>query len=185
MIEEILDDANIRMMKSVESMSNEFNRIRTGRASPALLDQIMIEYYGSRVPIAQAATVGIADARTITIQAWEKQIIPVIEKAILESDLGLNPTTAGEVIRINIPALTEERRKEMTKMVRNEGENGKIAVRNIRRDAIGDLRDLVKEGIISQDEEKRSESRLEEITKQNISEIDKKVSTKENEVMEV
>ena len=143
MIDDILNDAEQRMTKSVEAVATEFLRIRTGRASTALLDHLTVDYYGSRVPIAQAATVSVGDARTLVIQAWEKGMIPLIEKAIIESDLGLNPVTAGEVMRIPMPALTEERRKEMTKIVRQEGENGKIAVRNIRRDALGDLRQFL------------------------------------------
>ena len=125
MIDDILNDAEQRMNKSVEAVATEFLRIRTGRASTALLDHLTVDYYGSRVPIAQAATVSVGDARTLVIQAWEKGMIPLIEKAIIESDLGLNPVTAGEVMRIPMPALTEERRKEMTKIVRQEGENGK------------------------------------------------------------
>ncbi len=145
MINEILNDAERRMKKSSETVAAEFTRIRTGRASPALLDHIMVDYYGSSVPIAQAATVSVSDARTLQVQAWEKSMVAAIERAIMESDLGLNPMTAGEVIRIPLPALSEERRIEMTKIVRHEGENGKIAIRNIRRDALGDARDLVKE----------------------------------------
>ena len=155
MIEDILDDAEARMTKSTDAVTQEFARIRTGRASTTLLDHISVNYYGSQVPIAQAATVSVGDARTLVIQAWEKNMIPLIEKAIMESDLGLNPVTAGEVIRIPLPPLTEERRKEMTKIVRQEGETGKVALRNIRRDALGDLRELVKEKAIGEDDEKR------------------------------
>ena len=185
MIEEILADAKARMQKSVESVGSEFSRIRTGRASTALLDHIQVDYYGGVVSIARAATVSVGDARTLVIQAWEKSMIPVIEKAIVESDLGLNPVTAGEVIRIPLPALTEERRKEMTKLVRHEGENGKIAIRNIRRDALGDLRDMVKEKLIGEDEEKRAESQIQELTDRSVAQIDSLVEEKEAEVMEV
>jgi ribosome recycling factor len=185
MIDEILEDARVRMRKSTESVATEFSRIRTGRASTALLDHIQIDYYGSSVPIGQAATVSVGDARTLVIQAWEKSMIPVIEKAIMESELGLNPVTAGEVIRIPLPALTEERRKEMTKVVRQEGENGKIAIRNIRRDALGDLRELVKEKLIGSDEEKRAETQMQELTDQSVARIDSLVAEKEAEVMEV
>ena len=185
MIEEILADAKVRMGKSVESVAAEFSRIRTGRASTALLDHIQVDYYGSQVPVGQAATVSVGDARTLVIQAWEKTMVPVIEKAIMESDLGLNPVTAGEVIRIPLPALTEERRKEMTKVVRHEGENGKIAVRNIRRDALGDLRELVKEKLIGEDEEKRAETHMQELTDGSVAKIDALVAGKEAEVMEV
>ena len=185
MIDEILEDAKVRMQKSTESVATEFSRIRTGRASTALLDHIQVDYYGSSVPIGQAATVSVGDARTLVIQAWEKNMIPVIEKAIMESELGLNPVTAGEVIRIPLPVLTEERRKEMTKVVRQEGENGKIAVRNIRRDALGDLRELVKEKLIGADDEKRAEAQMQELTDQTVARIDSLVAEKEAEVMEV
>ena len=185
MINEILEDAKVRMQKSTESVATEFSRIRTGRASTALLDHIQVDYYGSPVPLGQAATVSVGDARTLVIQAWEKSMIPVIEKAIMESELGLNPVTAGEVIRIPLPVLTEERRKEMTKVVRQEGENGKIAVRNIRRDALGDLRELVKEKLIGADDEKRAEAQMQELTDQTVARIDSLVAEKEAEVMEV
>ncbi|MHC8596702.1 ribosome recycling factor [Arenicellales bacterium IMCC55707] len=185
MIDDILKDAELRMNKSVEAVATEFLRIRTGRASTALLDHLTVDYYGSRVPIAQAATVSVGDARTLVIQAWEKGMIPLIEKAIIESDLGLNPVTAGEVMRIPMPALTEERRKEMTKIVRQEGEQGKIAVRNIRRDALGDLRDLTKEKLIGEDDEKRAEAQMQVLTDQSVSRIEEKVSEKEAEVMDV
>ena len=135
--------------------------------------------------MAQAATVSVGDARTLVIQAWEKNMIPVIEKAIIESDLGLNPVTAGEVMRIPLPVLTEERRKEMTKVVRHEGENGKIAIRNIRRDALGDLRDMVKEKLIGEDEEKRAETQIQELTDRSVAQVDSLVEEKEAEVMEV
>jgi ribosome recycling factor len=185
MIDDILKDAELRMNKSVEAVATEFLRIRTGRASTALLDHLTVDYYGSRVPIAQAATVSVGDARTLVIQAWEKGMIPLIEKAIIESDLGLNPVTAGEVMRIPMPALTEERRKEMTKIVRHEGEQGKIAVRNIRRDALGDLRDLTKEKLIGEDDEKRAEAQMQVLTDQSVSRIEEKVNEKEAEVMDV
>ena len=185
MIDDILKDAELRMNKSVEAVATEFLRIRTGRASTALLDHLTVDYYGSRVPIAQAATVSVGDARTLVIQAWEKGMIPLIEKAIIESDLGLNPVTAGEVMRIPMPALTEERRKEMTKIVRYEGEQGKIAVRNIRRDALGDLRDLTKEKLIGEDDEKRAEAQMQVLTDQSVSRIEEKVNEKEAEVMDV
>ena len=146
---------------------------------------VQVDYYGSSVPLGQAATVSVGDARTLVIQAWEKSMIPVIEKAIMESELGLNPVTAGEVIRIPLPVLTEERRKEMTKVVRQEGENGKIAVRNIRRDALGDLRELVKEKLIGADDEKRAEAQMQELTDQTVARFDSLVAEKEAEVMEV
>ena len=185
MIEEIYKDANSRMKKSIEVIKQDLAKIRTGRATPALLDHIIVDYYGSSVPIAQAATVGVSDSRTLSIQPWEKNMIPIIEKAILESQLGLNPVTAGEVIRIPLPPLTEERRVEMTKLVRQEGEGGKIAIRNIRRDAIHQNRGLLKEKEISADEEKEAEQDLQQLTDQHIKVIDDIVAAKEVEVLEV
>ena len=185
MIEEIYRDAGNRMKKSIEVIKQDLAKIRTGRATPALLDHIIVDYYGSSVPVAQAATVGVTDSRTLSIQAWEKNMIPVIEKAILESQLGLNPVTAGEVIRIPLPPLTEERRVEMTKLVRQEGEGGKIAIRNIRRDAIHQNRGLLKEKEISADEEKDAEQDLQQLTDQHIKVIDDIVAAKEVEVLEV
>lgn len=185
MIEEIYRDADSRMKKSTEVIKQDLEKIRTGRATPALLNHIIVDYYGSSVPIAQAATVGVADSRTLSIQPWEKNMIPVIEKAILESQLGLNPVTAGEVIRIPLPPLTEERRVEMTKLVRQEGESGKIAIRNIRRDAIHHNRGLLKEKKISADEEKGAEQDLQQLTDRYIKVIDDIVAAKETEVLEI
>ena len=185
MIEEIYKDANGRMKKSIEVIKQDLAKIRTGRATPALLDHIIVDYYGSSVPVAQAATIGVAASRTLTIQPWEKNMIPIIEKAILESQLGLNPVTAGEVIRIPLPPLTEERRVEMTKLVRQEGEGGKIAIRNIRRDAIHQNRGLLKEKEISADEEKDAEQDLQQLTDQHVKVIDDIVAAKEAEVREV
>ena len=185
MIEEIYKDANSRMKKSIEVIKQDLAKIRTGRATPALLDHIIVDYYGSSVPVAQAATVGVADSRTLSIQPWEKNMIPIIEKAILESQLGLNPVTAGEVIRIPLPPLTEERRVEMTKLVRQEGEGGKIAIRNIRRDAIHQNRGLLKGKEISADEEKDAEQDLQQLTDQHIKVMDDIVAAKEAEVLEV
>ena len=185
MIEEIYRDADSRMKKSAEVIKQDLAKIRTGRATPALLDHINVDYYGSSVPVAQAATVGVADSRTLSIQPWEKNMIPVIERAILESKLGLNPVTAGEVIRIPLPPLTEERRMEMTKLVRQEGESGKIAIRNIRRDAIHQNRELLKDKEISKDEEKLAEQELQQLTDQHIKMIDEIVAAKEAEVLEV
>ena len=185
MIEEIYKDADSRMKKSIEVIKQDLAKVRTGRATPALLDHINVDYYGSSVPVAQAATVGVVDSRTLSIQPWEKNMIPVIEKAILESQLGLNPVTAGEVIRIPLPALTEERRVEMTKLVRQEGESGKIAIRNIRRDGIHQNRGLLKEKKISADEEKGAEQELQHLTDQHIKVIDDIIAVKEAEVLEV
>ena len=185
MIEEIYKDADSRMKKSIEVIKQDLAKIRTGRATPPLLDHIIVDYYGSSVPVAQAATIGVADSRTLSIQPWEKNMIPMIEKAILESQLGLNPVTAGEVIRIPLPPLTEERRIEMAKLVRQEGESGKIAIRNIRRDAIHRNRELLKGKEISADEEKSAEQELQQLTDQHIKVIEDIVADKETEVLEV
>lgn len=185
MIEEIKQDAEERMRKTVASTRNSMARIRTGRASTALLDHLSVDYYGTDVPISQVATVAVADARTLTVQPWEKHMLAVVEKTILESDLGLNPVTAGEVMRIPLPAMTEERRVELGRVVRQEGENGKIAIRNIRRDAIHTVRELLKEKEISQDEEKAMESSLQTLTDQYVGQITEVVEEKQKEVMEV
>ena len=145
MIDEILEDAETRMQKSVDSMKIEMTKVRTGRAHPSLLDHIKVDYYGSDVPLSQVANVNAEDARTLSVTPWEKQLVPVIEKAIMKSNLGLTPNTAGTVIRLPMPALTEERRKDLVKVVRAEAEGGRVSIRNIRRDANGDLKTLVKE----------------------------------------
>lgn len=185
MIDEIQEDAETRMKKTVESTRNDMARIRTGRASTALLDHLTVEYYGVNTPVNQVATVSVSDARTLMIQPWEKGMLPVIEKAILESDLGLNPATADETMRIPLPAMTEERRVELGKIVRQEGENGKIAVRNIRRDAIQTVRELLKEKEITRDEEKMAETALQELTDRYVAAINQVVEEKQKEVMEV
>ncbi|MEE9448267.1 MAG: ribosome recycling factor [Arenicellales bacterium] len=185
MINEILSEAKTRMGKSVAVVEDEFIRIRTGRANTGLLEHIMVNYYGELSPISNCATVSVQDARTISVQPWEKNMVPLIEKAILESDLGLNPVTAGENIRVPLPAMTEERRIELTKIVRKEGENGKVAVRNIRRDAISHVKDLTKEKEISEDEEKAALDNIQTLTDEFVAKIDGVVKTKENEVMDV
>lgn len=185
MIDEIQKDAEARMAKTVESTREAMSRIRTGRASPALLEHITVDYYGTSTPIPQVATVAVSDARTLTVQPWEKNMLAPIERAILESDLGLNPVTAGETMRIPLPPMTEERRISMVKVVKNEGEDGKIAIRNIRRDAIQSVRELLKEKEITQDEEKQSEAALQKITDKYVAMVDEVVTEKEKEVMEV
>lgn len=185
MIEEIKKDAESRMKKTVANTRDAMSRIRTGRASPALLEHLMVDYYGTATPVTQVATVSASDARTLTVQPWERNMLSVIERAILESDLGLNPVTAGETMRLPLPPMTEERRVSMVKVVKNEGEEGKIAIRNIRRDAIGTVRELLKEKEITQDEEKQAEADLQKLTDRFVAEIDQVVSDKENEVMEV
>ena len=185
MLNEIKKDAEQRMNKTVDSTRDEMARIRTGRATTALLDHLSVHYYGTATPINQVATVSVADARTLSVQPWEKQMLPVIEKAILESDLGLNPVTAGESMRIPLPPMTEERRIELGRVVKHEGENGKIAIRNIRRDAIHTARELLKEKEITEDQEKRSETEMQALTDKYIGIIDSVVTEKEKEVMEV
>ncbi|MEJ2178440.1 MAG: ribosome recycling factor [Gammaproteobacteria bacterium] len=185
MIDDIQKDAEDRMKKSVESTKDAMSRIRTGRATPALLEHLTVDYYGTATPIPQVATVAVSDARTLTVQPWEKNMLSVIERAILESDLGLNPVTAGETMRIPLPPMTEERRVSMAKVVKSEGEDGKIAIRNIRRDAIQSVRELLKEKEITQDEEKQSEGELQKITDKYIAMVDQVVADKEKEVMEV
>lgn len=182
---EIIKDADARMKKSVEAIREEMAKIRTGRASTALLDHLKIEYYGNPTPLNQVATVSVSDARTLAVAPWDKSIIASVEKAILESDLGLNPITAGEVIRIPIPPLTEERRVEMTKLVRAEGENGKVAIRNIRRDANHHLKELLKNKEIAEDEEKKALDESQKLTDQYVDQLDKIVADKESEIMEV
>lgn len=185
MIDEIQKDAESRMKKTIESTRDDMARIRTGRATTALLDHLSVDYYGSSTPISQVATISVSDARTLTVQPWEKSMLSVIEKAILESDLGLNPLTAGETMRIPLPPMTEERRIELVKIVKQEGENGKVAIRNIRRDAIQTVRELLKEKEITQDEEKGAEAEMQSLTDKYVAIVDEVVSEKEKEVMEV
>lgn len=185
MINDILKDAETRMGKTIEATRSELAKIRTGRASPALLEHLSVDYYGTATPISQVANISVQDARTLAVQPWEKQMVPVVEKAILESNLGLNPVTAGEIIRIPLPPLTEERRREMAKLASSEGENGKVAVRNIRRDANSDLKDLLKEKEITEDEDKQGHDQVQKLTDQYVEKIDQIVAEKEAEIMQV
>jgi ribosome recycling factor len=173
------------MGKSVASLQQALTKIRTGRAHTSLLDHITVEYYGSEVPLNQVSNVGVEDSRTLTVTPWEKDMVAKIEKAIMASDLGLNPATAGTVIRVPLPPLTEERRKDMIRVVRNEAEGGRIAVRNIRRDAIHDVKELMKEKMIGEDDERRAEDEIQEITDKYIAQIDQTLAEKESELMEV
>jgi ribosome recycling factor len=184
-LEEIKKDAGTRMAKSVASLRQELTKIRTGRAHTSLLDHITVEYYGSEVPLNQVSNVGVEDSRTLTVTPWEKDMVQKIEKAIMGSDLGLNPATAGTVIRVPLPPLTEERRKDMIRVVRHEAEGGRIAVRNIRRDAINDVKELLKEKMIGEDDERRAEDEIQTITDKYIAEIDQTLAEKESELMEV
>lgn len=185
MIKEVIKDADQRMQKSISAMQTAMAKIRAGRAHTSLLDHVMVPYYGSDVPLSQVANVGIEDSRTLTCQPWEKNMVPVIEKAIMTADLGVNPMSAGMTIRIPIPPLTEDRRKDLVKVARSEAENARIAVRNIRRDANGTLKDLLKEKEISEDEERGAEQEIQKLTDNTIKKIDENLADKESDLMEV
>ena len=185
MINEIHNDANDRMNKTLDSLEGDFSKIRAGRAHPSLLEQIHVEYYGTLVPISQVSNVTTEDSRTLKVTPWEKDMVGPIEKAVMTSDLGLNPNSMGQVIRIPLPPLTEERRKELVRVVRDEAEHARVAVRNIRRDAISDYRELLKEKEISEDEAHRAEENIQKITDQHIDLIDKHLSEKENSLLEI
>jgi ribosome recycling factor len=173
------------MGKSIDTLKGDLGKVRTGRAHTGLIDHLRVDYYGAEMPINQVANVTLSDARTIQIQPFEKKMVQVVEKAIRDSDLGVNPATSGDVIRVPMPALTEERRREMTKIVKHEGENAKVAVRNIRRDAIQHLKDLLKKSEIGEDEEKRAQDEIQKMTDKSIADIDKLVAEKEKDVMSV
>ena len=182
---EIKKTAETKMARSVEAFKGELQKIRTGRAHPGLLDQVHVEYYGSQVPISQVANVSLLDARTISVQPWEKGMGAKIEKAIRESDLGLNPQTSGDLIRVPMPALTEERRKDLTKVVRHAGEEAKVAVRNLRRDANDHAKKMLKDKEVTEDEERRLQDDVQKLTDRTIAEIDKLVQGKEAEILAV
>lgn len=184
-IAEIKTSAETKMGRSIESFKGELQKIRTGRAHPGILDQVQVDYYGSSVPLSQVASVSLLDARTISVQPWEKGMAPKIEKAIRESGLGLNPASQGDLIRVPMPALTEERRRELTKVVRNTGEDAKVIVRNVRRDANDHAKRLLKDKEISEDDERRSLDDLQKLTDRHIAEIDRLTSAKEAEIMAV
>jgi len=184
-INEIKKTSEVKMSQTIASFSHSLTKIRTGRANPGLLDSIMVEYYGNPTPLSQVANVTLLDARTISVQPWEKGLGAKIEKAIRESDLGLNPASMGDLIRVPMPPMTEERRKEMTKIVRGDGENAKVAVRNLRRDANESVKKLVKDKLASEDEQKRSEAEVQKVTDKHIAEIDQLVAGKEQEIMAV
>jgi len=185
MINDIQKDAEARMQKSIEALKNELSKIRTGRAHPSLLNHISVEYYGSEVPIGQVANITVEDSRTLMVTPWEKPMVQVVEKAIMTSDLGLNPSSAGNVIRVPMPALTEERRRDLTKVVKQEGEQGKVAIRNIRRDANSDIKALLKEKEISEDEARSGEEAIQKITDKYIAEVDKLVEVKEQDLLSI
>jgi ribosome recycling factor len=185
MIEELLDDAKRRMDKSVEATHHEFNTVRTGRASAALLDRIVVEYYGQPTPVKQLATINVPEPRLLTIQPFDPSSLKQIERAVMESDLGLNPSNDGKLIRLPIPQLTEERRKELVKVVRHLAEEGRIAIRNVRRDVMHDLKELVRDGDVGDDDERRGEERLQKITDERVHKVDDLLKKKEEEIMEV
>jgi len=185
MIEELKKDAQIRMGKSVDALKNDLTKIRTGRAHTSLLDHITVDYYGAAVPLSQVANVSVSDARTLAVTPWEKQMVAPIEKAIMTSDMGLNPMTAGEVIRVPLPPLTEERRKDMIKIVRNEGEGARVAVRNIRRDVISDFKSLQKDKEITEDEEHDAQDDVQKLTDKHVAIIDEMLKEKEKDLMEI
>ncbi|MBS1163761.1 MAG: frr [Burkholderiaceae bacterium] len=184
-IADIRKSAEQKMGKTVEALKHDLAKIRTGRAHPGLLDHIHVDYYGSMVPLSQVAQIGLGDARTITVQPWEKKLVSVVEKAIRDSDLGVNPASHGDVIRVPMPPLTEERRRELTKVVRHEGENARVAVRNTRRDAITHLKDMMKKKEVSEDDERRAQDEVQKLTDRYVAEIDKVVAEKEKEVLTV
>jgi ribosome recycling factor len=184
-LSDIKKNTEQKMAKSIDAFKTELSKIRTGRAHPGILDQVQVEYYGSMVPISQVANVSLIDSRNISVQAWEKDMAAKIEKAIRESDLGLNPASQGELIRVPMPALTEERRKELTKVVKNAGEDAKIAVRNLRRDANEQAKRLLKDKLITEDEDRRSQDETQKLTDKVIVEIDKLVQAKETEILAV
>ncbi len=185
MIDELMLDAEERMQKSIEALKNELTKIRTGRAHPSLLDHITVDYYGVETPLSQVASVGSEDARTLTITPWEKPMVQAIEKAIMKSDLGLNPMSAGTVIRVPVPALTEERRRDLVKVVKAEAEGTRVAIRNIRRDANSDLKGLEKEKMISEDEERRAEDSVQKLTDKYVKEVETVLEKKEKDLMAI
>ncbi len=185
MIDDILKDAEVRMGKSVDSLENDLSRMRTGRAHPSLLESVKVDYYGAESPLSQVANINTEDARMLTVTPWEQSMVPAVEKAIINSDLGLNPNTAGTVIRVPVPPMTEERRKDMVKMVRGEAENARVAVRNIRRDANSDLKELEKEKEISKDDLRKGEESVQKLTDAAIKNIDTVLGKKESDLMEV
>ena len=185
MIEEILKDAEERMNKTLKALRSELSKIRTGRAHTSLLEHISVNYYGSQVPLNQAANINVLDARTLSVTPWDKGMVADIEKAIMNSDLGLNPVTAGTVMRVPLPALTQERRKELTRVVRSEAEKSKVAMRNIRRDANHHVKEMLKEKLITEDEDRKQENKIQKITNAHIKDVDDILRDKEMELMEI
>lgn len=185
MIDDVRRDAEQRMDKSVAALREAFSKIRTGRAHTSLLDHLRVEYYGSEVPLNQVASITVADPRTLTVTPWDKQMVPAIERVIMSAEMGLNPATAGTVIRVPLPPLTEERRRELVKVVRHEAEGARVAVRNVRRDALGTLKELTREKEISEDDEHRAADEIQKITDRHVARVEELLKAKEAELMEV
>jgi ribosome recycling factor len=185
MLEDIKKDAADRMAKCVAALRNELKKLRTGRASTSLLEHVRVDYYGNEVPLTQVANVAVEDSRTLTVVPWEKQMVPVIEKAIMKSDLGLNPATAGSVIRVPLPALTEERRRDLTKVVRHEGEGARVAIRNVRRDVMQELKEMLKEKLVSEDVDRKAHEEVQKLTDKYVAEVDHLLAEKEKDLMQV
>ena len=185
MIDELKEDAEVRMGKSVVSLQNDLTKLRTGRAHTSLLDHITVEYYGSEVPLSQVANVSVLDSRTLSVSPWEKPMVQAIEKAIMNSNMGLNPATTGELIRIPLPPLTEERRKDMIKVVRAEGEGAKVAIRNIRRDVLSDVKSLLKDKEITEDDDRQAQDDVQKLTDKYVKQVDEALVIKEKDLMEI
>jgi ribosome recycling factor len=185
MLNDIKTDAQQRMHKCVQSFMADMRKLRTGRAHPSLVENLKIDYYGSDVPLQQVANISIEDARTIVISPWEKQVVQAVEKAIFKSDLGLTPMTAGTVIRVPLPPLTEERRRDLTKVVRGDAENARVSIRNVRRDVLGDVKEALKEKLISQDDERKAQDEIQKLTDRFVAEVDQLLAAKEKEIMQV
>jgi ribosome recycling factor len=185
MLDDIKKDAVQRMQKCVVNFQADLRKLRTGRAHPSLVEHLKVDYYGSEVPLQQVANISIEDARTIVVSAWEKSSVQAIEKAIFKSDLGLTPMTAGMVIRVPLPALTEERRRDITKVVRHDAENARVSVRNVRRDVLTDVKEMLKEKMISQDDERKAQEDIQKLTDRYVAEIDQQLAAKEKEILQV
>jgi len=185
MLEDIKKEARERMAKCVQTFQSELKKLRTGRAHPSLIEHLKVDYYGSEVPLQQVASIAVEDGRTLVVSPWEKSVVQAVEKAIFKSDLGLTPMTAGTVIRIPMPPLTEERRREITKILRHDAENARVAVRNVRRDVMTDIKEMLKEKMISQDDERRAETEIQKLTDKHVADIDQLLAAKEKEVMQV
>jgi ribosome recycling factor len=184
MINDVKKEAEQRMQRGVEAFKDDLRKLRTGRAHAGLLDNVMVEYYGTNVPIKQAANVSVEDARTIVVTPWEKNMVSAVEKAIINSGLGLNPVTAGQVIRVPLPPMTEERRRDLVKVVRSHAEGGRVALRNVRREALGDIKDLLKEKMIAEDDERRGQDEIQKLTDRYVAMVDALLKDKEAEIME-